>query len=126
MNAKKLLYNLKLFCSLLKYFALPIWILSKYPNSLAKNEVCFENNKISVRLNKIAELYKSAGDKPYNSIRELLKVGLLELEECPDKNFYKITYTKGNFQKYLKSCGITRKKEKKYEKICITIYSTKK
>jgi len=88
---------------------LTISILNEFPDSVVNDEVIIEKNKISIKLCKIGRVNKTASDKYYKSICELVKTGLLELEECSDKNFHKLTYKKGNIQKYFKSIRINRR-----------------
>ena len=109
MKKKEILYNIGLFGSLLKFLLFSVGILNKYPDSMAKNDISIENNKISIKLCKIARTYKNANDKFYNSIGELLKTGLLDMEECPDKNFHQFTFRTANIQKYFKTNRINNR-----------------
>lgn len=110
MKKEEMLYNIGLLSTLLKVLLLlPVRILNIFPDSLLKNELIIEKNKISIKLCKIGRVNKTVNDKFYNSIGELLKTGLLEVEECSDKNFHQLTYRKGNIQKYLKSVRINQR-----------------
>ena len=109
MKKKGIFYNIGLFGSLIKFLLFPVGILNKYPDSMVKNEVIIDKNKISIKLCKIARVYKNANDKFYNSIGELLKTGLLDMEECSDKNFHQLTFSTANIQKYFKTNRINHR-----------------
>lgn len=112
MKMNEILYNLKLFYVLFKFFMLPIFILSKCPSCMAKDEICIGNDKFAIRVNRFARTYNSADIKYFNDYGELIVTGLLNLEECSDKNFHQLSYCKGNIKKYLNSCMMRRKEEK--------------
>lgn len=111
---------LSLLIKLIQFFMIAAYILNKYPESITKGDIIIEKNKFSIKICKIMRFCKST-----DSIEELLEAGLLNCEECADKNFHQITYCKGNVQKYLAYCYREKLKERIFKDMRAFIYGKK-